>query len=374
MPAGATWLDTLAARVTALGGVGLLRSYDVAGTGDFDRSQANCAYVYDNAAAGIALLAGGRVPEARRLGDALVAAQARDRFWTDGRLRNAYASGPAPAAGPYPLPGWWDAAENRWLEDRYQAGTATGVVAWGMLFWIALFRATGDRRYRDAALRAGDWVVHAVMTPAGFSGGFLGWEPSPTRLGWVSTEHNLDLSVAFAALNRTQEAAHARAFVARMWDGKDRRFNAGLTPAGAVNTHSAADANLWPLLAPDAKPEWSAAFGWVLREQGVPQGAPDGIDFDNDRDGIWLEGTAYAALLAGRRGDEVLARRMMGTLRAQTAPGGLVWASTVPTLTTGFSTGLTETADFFYFRRPHVGATAWAALAQMNADPFQMAL
>jgi hypothetical protein len=371
VPGGAIWLDTLAARVNALGGIGLLRSYDVAGSADFDRSQTNCAYVYDNAAAGIALLAGGRLAAARRLGDALVAAQSRDRFWTDGRVRNAYASGPAPDTGSYPLPGWWDAAQSKWLEDRYQVGSATGVVAWAMLFWTALFRATGERRYHEAATRAGDWVARAVTVPAGFSGGFLGWEPSPVRLGWVSTEHNLDLSVAFAALGRAAEAAHAGSFVARMWDKAEGRFIAGLTPAGAVNTHSAADANLWPLLAAGAQPAWSAAFDWVLRQQGVPQTAPEGIDFDNDRDGIWLEGTAYVALLAGRRGDDALARRMMATVRAQTAPDGLVWASSVPRLSTGFSTGLTETADFFYFRRPHVGATAWAALAQMNANPFK---
>ena len=377
-PGGGGWLETLAGRVNALGGTGLLRSYDVAGNANFDLAHGNCAYVYDNAAAGMALLAGGRVREAGRLGDALLAAHGRDRFWKDGRLRNAYASGPAPASGDYPLPGWWDAGQNRWLEDRYQVGTATGVVAWAMLFWAALTRRTGDRRYHDAANRAGDWIERMVQVPGGFIGGFLGWEPSPERLGWVSTEHNIDLFNAFLALGREPAARKARSLVERMWNKQEGRFNAGLTPAGAVNTHSAADANLWPLLSAAPSPEWSAAFDWVLRRQGVPQDpwgatqqvAPEGIDFDSDCDGIWLEGTAYVALLAGRRGQSALARRMMTTLRAQTAPGGLIWAASVPRLTTGFSTGLTEAADFYYFRRPHIGATAWAALAEQNANPF----
>ena len=65
-----------------------------------------------------------------------------------------------------------------------------------------------------------------------------------------------------------------------------------------------------------------------------------------------------------------LAARMMRTLIDQTAPGGLVWATNVQRLTTGFSTGLTTEADFFYYRRPHIGATGWAALATLGASPF----
>ena len=376
--AGATpppgWLDVLAARVAAIGGVGLLRSYDVAGSAPFDLAHGNCAYVYDNAAAGIALLAGGHVAAARNLGDALVAAQVRDRFWRDGRLRNAYAAGPIAATGPYPLPGWWDAAQGKWLEDAYQVGTGPGVMAWASLFWMALFRATGAAAYRDAAGRAMDWVARSLRVPAGFNGGFSGWEPSPARLGWVSTEHNLDLSVAFAALGRTEAASHATVFVARMWSAREARFDAGLTPDGTVNPNMAADANLWPLLAPGAAADWQNALATVLRLQGVPPapGPAQGIDFDADRDGIWLEGTAYVALVARRLGQATLADGMMATLRAQTASSGLVWACTVPRLTTGFSTGVTEEADFFYYRRPHVGATAWAALAQMDVNPFQV--
>jgi hypothetical protein len=153
---------------------------------------------------------------------------------------------------------------------------------------------------------------------------------------------------------------------------REARFDSGLTPDGTVNANMAADANLWPLLAPGAALEWRASLGTVLRRQGVPPAVPQGIDFDEDRDGIWLEGTAYVALVARRAGQAALADRMMATLRGQTAPSGLVWACTVPRLTTGFSTGLTEAADFFYYRRPHVGATAWAALAQMDVNPFQV--
>jgi hypothetical protein len=363
------WLGVLAGRVAALGGVGLLRSYDVAGDGAFDRAHGNCAYVYDNAVVGLALLAGGRMVAARALGDALAAAQARDRFWKDGRVRNAYAAGIVAAAGDYPLPGRWDRGLGRWVEDPYQVSTATGVVAWAILFWMALFRATGAARYHDAARRAGDWIARAVRVPAGYSGGFFGWEPSPVRLGWVSTEHNLDCAVAFSALGQAEAAAHGSALVARMWHAGERRFYAGLTPAGAPNGFSAVDANLWPLLAAGARPEWASALDGVLARQGVPAAAPEGVDFNDDRDGIWLEGTAYVAVVAARQG-KALAARMMATLRTQTGGSGLVWASSVPRLSTGLSTGLTEVADFFYYRRPHIAATGWAALAGLGVSPF----
>ena len=363
------WAATLQARAAALSGPGLLQSYDVSGTADaFAQTQAGCAYVYDNAVAALALLAAGDPAGARKIGDALRHAQAHDRFWQDGRLRNAYRAGPAPAQGAYPLPGWWDAAAQLWTEDGYQVGTATGNVAWAMLLWIAL-----GPDYRPAAERAADWVERQLRTPRGYAGGVLGFEPTPQRLTWVSTEHNIDLAAAFTAMGRPAATAHARSLVTSMWQPGEGRFATGLTPDGQVNLHSAVDANLWPLLAAGAAPEWAHALDWVLARQGLPADGPpalmDGVDFDTDRDGIWLEGTAITALAAARAGRP--AARLLATLRAHTAPGGLIYACTTPTLTTGLSTGLDAHApDFLYYRRPHLAPTAWAALALLGANPF----
>ena len=362
------WQGTLRQRAATLAAPGLLQSYDVSGSDDFARTQAGCAYVYDNAVAGLALLAAGDTQGARRIGDALALAQAHDRFWHDGRLRNAYWAGPAPQHDPYRLPGWWDAAAGRWYEDGYQVGTATGNMAWAMLLWIGLGPA-----WHAAAGRAADWVEAQVRAPRGYAGGFIGFEPSPQRLVWVSTEHNIDLAAAFTALGRYRAADHAADFVASMWQAGEGRFATGLKPDGSLNLHSAVDANLWPLLAAGARPEWGRALDWVLSRHGLPEGAPAaeiaGVDFNTDRDGIWLEGTAIAAL-AGRRAGRDPAR-LMATLRANTAPGGLIYASTTSTLTTGLSIGLdTSAPDFLYYRRPHLAPTAWAALAQLGADPF----
>jgi hypothetical protein len=179
--------------------------------------------------------------------------------------------------------------------------------------------------------------------------------------------------VAFAALGRAGPARHAAEFVASMWDAKQRRFASGLRPDGSVNDHSAVDANVWPLLAAGARPEWRGGLDWVLAQHGLPAGAvlKDGVDFNNDRDGIWLEGTAMTALVCRRESEAAQADAMLATLRAQTSPGGPIYACTTPTLTTGLSTGLDAHApDFLYFRRPHIAPTAWAILAASGANPF----
>ncbi len=371
------WSTTLQSRATQLG---LLQSYETRppqspDATEFDKTQANAAYVYDNAVTGLALLATGDTTGAAHLGRALVQAQTRDRFWHDGRLRNAYRAGPVSPAGPYPLPGWWDPAQNRWLEDGYQAGTATGVLAWAMLLWIALAKATDDASFHAAAAQAANWVEANVRTPKGYAGGFLGFEPAPQRLTWVSTEHNIDLAAAFAALGRTEPAAHARAFVASMWSDSESRFFTGLKPDGTINDHSAVDANLWPLLAANPDPKWAPALHWILARHGLPEGAPptatEGVDFNTDRDGIWLEGTAITALTCRLFHQPAQAQRLLDTIATQTAPSGLVYACTTPTLTTGLSTGLdTKSPDFLYFRRPHIAPTAWALLAGRGVSPF----
>jgi hypothetical protein len=240
-----------------------------------------------------------------------------------------------------------------------------------MLFWIGLARTTGNASFRAAAERAGDWVETHVRTQRGYAGGFLGFEPSPQPLTWVSTEHNIDLAAAFAALGRSAPAAHARSFVASMWSPDQQRFFTGLRPDGSINDHSAVDANLWPLLATGTQAQWRPALDWVLSRHGVPASHPQGVDFNTDRDGIWLEGTAITALTCGLLGEPDTAATMMATLAAQTAPSGLIYACTTPTLTTGLSTGLDPSApDFLYFRRPHIAPTAWAILASRSNNPF----
>jgi len=355
-------LAPIRAGAAALGGPGLLRSWEIGRGGDFDRVQAEAAFTYDNALAGMALLAAGERDGAWRLAEGLRLAQTQDRVWRDGRLRNAYAAGrqfPDAPASARP-PGWWDGA---WREDAYQVGSALGPVAFVMLFWSAM----GEASFRTAAREAAAWCAGFRVPDGGFAGGVIGHEPTPAPLRWRSTEQNLDLAIAFARAGRQAEAAHAADFVRAMWDAAERRFVSGLTPEGARNGHSALDANLFPLLAWPRETRFAGALDWVLTRHG----AAGGLDFDQDRDGAWLEGTAQAGLLLRRMGREAEALGFAATIARHMTGAGWVRAASVPALTTGLETGITPgVADFTYPDRAHLGATAWAALAGLGASPF----
>lgn len=326
--------------------------------GDFDLTQANAAYVYDNALAGLALLAGGDRAGAARIGAALEMAQTHDRFWHDGRLRNAYQAGLMTA--PAKLPGWWDANASTWREDAYQAGSQTGPVAWAMLLWAALDQV-------DAANRAGNWLDDQLRAPTGFYGGFYGFEPNPLKLVWQSTEQNTDLFAVFGRLGRAEDAGHAKSFVEAMFDRAKNTFNAGLSPAGAVNELQAADAGIWPFLAGLASAVSAQQAVNALRRG-------PGLGFSSASAGTWLEGTAFAAL-ALQRINPGLAKQFLGAVEKNMAPDGYIYASIEPELSTGLTVGPafqpnTPEKPFQYYRRPSLAPTAWAVLAGLEVNPL----
>jgi len=339
----------------------LLNSYIVdtgAQKSDFDITQENAAYVYDNALAGLALLAAGDRAGAARIGQALEIGQNHDRYWKDGRLRNAYQAGAM--AGPAKLPGWWDEQAKVWREDPYQAGSETGPVAWAMLLWTAL----GQTR---AANWAADWLDDQLRAWSGYYGGFYGFEPNPIKLIWQSTEQNTDLYAVFRNLNRIDDQDHAQNFVAEMYDHAKGLFNAGLTPAGGINSLAAADAGIWPYLAGAGNQNSAIAAITMLRRA-------TGIGFSAASQGVWLEGTAFAAL-AVRKSNPRLAGMFLLTNRNNMADMGYVYATVQPELSTGLTVGPalklnTPETPFTYYRRPALAPTAWTVLAGLEVNPL----
>jgi hypothetical protein len=338
----------------------LLNSYLVEsgpGAGDFDLTQANAAYVYDNALAGLALIGAGYRQEAARIGEALAIAQAHDRCWQDGRLRNAYQAGAMTM--PAKLPGWWDAKSNRWQEDPYQAGSQSGPLAWAMLLWAKL----GNR---TAAGRAGDWLSRQLQASKGYYGGFYGFEPNPLKLTWQSTEQNTDLFAAFSRLGRPEAADHAGNFVRGMFDSRRNLFNAGTAPDGSVNPLLAADAGIWPYLA-----GLGSAGSAANAIAGLRHGA--GIGFSAASGSIWPEGTAFAALALARQGSP-RAGEFRATVKGQISPSGFIYAAIADRLATGLTVGPPPPGQtpeaFLYFRRPALAPTAWAALTGLNINPL----
>ncbi|HVJ63445.1 MAG TPA: hypothetical protein VM555_12135 [Tahibacter sp.] len=364
-------------RVAAIPGTApvLLRSYDAAdGAKEIDLpALRTAAFTYDNALAVIALLGCGHRAEASRIGAALERAAL-----LDSRLRNTYREG---AVGDKVLPnGWWDAAQNRWVEDGYQSGTATGNVAWTALALLALHEATADARWRDAAVKLATWVVANTRDSSvggGFSGGVDGFDAAPVKLGWKASEHAIDLVAVFgwladvkAAGDWREQAAHARRFLDSQWDDAGGRFLIGTLPDGRTPNYatSALDVQWWSQLLPGAPKNWHRAMRYAERVHAV--GA--GFDFNDDRDGEWLEGTAQAALAYRVAGEPDAARRCLAEVAAQFSAGGYVYATREPKITTGLAIGPASTsADAYYYRRPHLGATAWAALAALERNPFR---
>lgn len=349
----------------------LLASFPTAEPGPLQDS----AFLYDNAVAALALIGCGDTAAARRIGDALLIALDRDRFWHDGRLRNAYAAGAVKADAPIRMPGWWDASQQRWLEDRYQVGSDNGNLAWAMLALLALDRHTGNAAYRAGAARIGTWVLthRDQRGVAGFTGGTFAHEPEPERIRWKSTEHNTDLAAAFAALRQRDDAARwqepariAEQFVVAMWDAKRSCFATGTGDDGAtINPIVVLDAQIWPLLAlPGVSKQNAAALDCAQRYLAFE----DGYAYSEVRDGLWTEGSAQALLLFELLGRDSQALRK--AIERQRTPEGSYYASSKQRLPTGFMLATDPLQPRLYYRLPHLGALAWVALAEKKFNPF----
>ncbi len=189
------------------------------------------AFLYDNAVAAIALIGCGQRDKAARIGDAILTALEHDRFWHDGRLRNGYLAGPV-EDDPVKLAGWWDPTQNRWLEDRYQAGSDTGNLAWAMLALLALdeTRASSAASTADppaggttASAATGDTATGDGTTGGGAAGGGAAGD------GATSARRYRDGAARIAAfLQQWQDKRGASGAEA----GKDVHGNSGGNPGG----------------------------------------------------------------------------------------------------------------------------------------------
>jgi hypothetical protein len=357
---------TLARQVDGAGrGAVFVASYPTA----TDKALKNVAFLYDNAAATLALTGCGDTAHATRIGDTILAALDHDRFWKDGRLRNGYLAGPV--ANPLKLGGWQE--KGHWAEDGYQAGSDTGNLAWAMLALLGLHQAGAGDKYLAGARRIAAYVEKNFAAP-GFTGGTFGGEPKPLQNPWKSTEHNIDLAAAFAALaavthdpHWVMRAAQARALVNAMWDGRCGCFAAGTGLDGKTpNRFLALDAQLWPLL---ALPGGVARYGTALKTARARMTVRGGFTYSETGKAVWTEGTAQAALLAALMHEPQQAMRLLAAVERNRAPDGSYFAADRDT-DTGFRLDTDPAQARTYFHLPHLGALAWAALAQRHFNPF----
>jgi hypothetical protein len=364
--------DYLTHTMQAQSGAALfLASYPDAEAGPLQHA----AFLYDNAVTAIALVGCGQMTQARRIGDAMLLGLEHDRYWHDGRLRNAYLAG-AVDDQPLKLAGWWDPVAGRWLEDAYQASSDTGNMAWAMLALLNL-DANDDGRYRRGALRIAQWLTGFVdrRGAGGFTGGSYGHEPAPQRLLWKSTEHNVDLAAAFARLASASadprwaaQAQSARRFVEAMWDAQRGSFAVGTLADGqTVNPMLALDAQIWPLL---ALPEANTRYAEALPSAAQHLRSGQGYAYSDAGGGPWTEGGAQVLVLLKRLQHKAAARPLEAAIAAARAPDGGYYATTVGIVPTGFMLATNPDQPRLYLHLEHLGATAWVALAEQGFNPF----
>jgi hypothetical protein len=335
------------------------------------------AFLYDNALAAIALIGCREPQKAARIGDAILFALDHDRYWHDGRLRNAYVAGPVGADEPVKLAGWWDKVQNKWVEDRYQVGSDSGNLAWAILALLALDRASSDHRYLNGAVRIAGWLTRFRTNkyPGGFTGGTFGYEPLPQIEHWKSTEHNSDLAAAFYGLAQATHdtrwlggARGAQSFVEAMWSADCNCFAAGTGEDGASrNDFLALDAQIFPLLAtPGVMKKYAAVFATISNKLSDDGGVSYGVA----KGGLWTEGTAQLALAQELSGSGDAAARLIKALGRLRTADGSYYAADIKDLPTGFGLDTNPAQSRQYFHLPHLGATAWVALAEKGYNPF----
>lgn len=413
------------ARINRLNRPRLLRSYttlprnpspfDGEADGDLDLVFRNLAFTYDSALALLAFLAEGSPDGTRRaklIGDALLYALSHDRKYNDNvacgqavsplsdngaRLRSAYAAGDISVAPGWtangrqntiPAPGfYWDTSGTFWEveQDNIDAGNN----AWAMVALLALYQRTTNQPYLDAACKIGGFL-HALRSDTGTYRGFLGGISNPegaaTLRTYASSEHNLDIHAAFRTMYRLTgtpqwqaDAEHARLLVEATWNASSNYYRAGTTGPESLNNVSnqlPVDVQAWSVLAiSNALALHPSVLASCETNHAVTQAGLTGYDFNNDRDGIWFEGTAQMAVSYLLAGNTAKVAALRSTLRAAqaTAPTGDgrgIASANREALSTGFNTG--SGAPFKYYRRLHVGATAWNVFAQMGLNPYNM--
>ncbi|HBX24402.1 MAG TPA: hypothetical protein DEF34_12340 [Desulfotomaculum sp.] len=351
---------------------------------DFDLTTSNAAFTYDNAVALMAFLANGDNARAKLLADAFVYAQQHDRFFNDGRLRNAYQGGdlilppgwtPFNEVGTVRLPGFYQIRSGTWAEDEFQVSTHTGNMAWVMLALMAYYQEAGGEQYLAAAQRLGEWIetnCRDERGAGGYTGGYTGNDEKMTKLTYKSTEHNIDLYAAFEQLYLLtsqaewhNRAKHARNFVQAMWDDSEGKFWTGTDSYGvAINKKVIPlDIQAWAVLSlRDVK--YFKVIDYAEKNLRVGKG----FDYNEDRDGVWYEGAAQMAAAYKFTGQEAKRNALLNMLSVAQLKSGGIYAADRNYLTTGFIQP--DGKNLVFMRCPHVAATAWAVLAEKGINPF----
>jgi len=304
-PNGATfYIDNIGYNKSRLDDLRFLLSFQsIQSIDDPDRRLTNACFVYDNAVALLSFLARGTTEDLRKaklLADAFIYAQDNDRYYKDGRLRNAYMSADLidHLTRKARIPGWWDTTQKKWMEEPSQITTDTGGVAWVIIALLSYYKKAGGQQYLQAAETLGEWIENKTYDhrcDGGYKGGFQGEGANVQQIEWKSTEHNIDIYVAFTLLHKMTKnsdwknrAMHAKRFVDAMWNDANSHFWSGTADDGCSIDYDMGihvDIQAW---APMALGNYNSALIGAESNCYTETDGFKGFDFNNDKDGVWF--------------------------------------------------------------------------------------
>lgn len=332
--------------------------------------------------------------------------------------------------GTGPASGYYDEKRQKFVELEENRTVDIGNQAWCMIALESLFARTGDVRYLDAAKQLGDIIRRYRQIIGSYQGFLRGIEEvdllTPDEIGMgaslnkknvregASAEHNLDIYAAFTTLAKLTgdsqwqtDAEHARKLLEAMWDQPRKCFWAGTADKERIYRPPVADhpgvipvdVQAWAVMAiPNTQGLHPQVLACVEQNHANSHHDFSGVDFNNDLDGVWFEGLGHFAVAqalarqvsrsANIRAElrkaqlpESYKDRLIGTrfdaFASELGGGNGTPAACHDGLTTGFNPPpdpITGEKVFHYHRRLHVGATSWNVFAQLQVNPYYLAV
>jgi len=282
-------------------------------------------------------------------------------------------------------------------------GYSAGNMAWAMIALLDFYEKHGNTLpagvdYLNAAKKLGHFVYDKCYDErgsGGYTGGFIWnwWTKQPSEIfKWKSTEHNIDLFVAYTRLCEAtnhpvwlDRATHAKNFVEAMWNQNGGYFWVGTTDDGVTPnlTFIPEDVQSWSLLALGDTAKYGTSLEIVEELMYTTDNSFEGFDYSyndppqypppyqDNRDGVWFEGTCHMALaylLRSQSGDPERYEKYLGEVRR--AQNSTLLNSNNRGIVAASRDFLTTQGGNFYHDQLHVGATSWFIFAELKYNPF----
>ena len=330
---------------------------------------------------------------AKLIGDAFLISQNSDRYFQDGRLRNGPMTGDLTYLGKLRLSGWYDYQQQKWLENEYAVSSYTGSMVWVMIAWLWYDTFKDNPPYVESAIRLGEWVhsqTYDTRGAGGYTRGFWGPDSAQKKFLSKSTEDNILLYSAFKMLFRAtgdqkwmERALHARDFVIAMWNSRDGHFWPGTVDDGVTLLRDVIPLNIHTLaymvFQPDPvlRDKFAPGIDWVYDNLRVEICNFKGFDFNDDRDGVWFDGTAQMTLTYKLLNHMDKANNFLEQLRAaqdsaRNGNGKGIVEACQDSLSTQFYDPRNN--PVYKNNRLHIGATAWYICAETGFKPTKVEL